>query len=237
VGFDVRGRGAAYTVKIRRTGSIRAVDAYLDALRTLGYPAADTRTRLPVHEEDAVWATDWLLDRGLAHHWPLIGLNPGASWPAKRWGTAHFAGLGDRLIRERQARILLIQGPGQEQYIQDVCAAMHTQPVVVDLLPLPRLAALIQRCHVFVSNDCGPMHIAAAVGTRTVGLFGPSRPDIWFPYPAEDGHTALSPPTTDCCGQDVCTRAEPCITGISIDRVMEAIDRALYVIGDSRKNG
>ena len=107
---------------------------------------------------------------------------------------------------------------------------MRQRSVIVDLLPLKRLAAIIHHSHVFVSNDCGPMHIAAAVGTRTIGIFGPSRPDIWFPYPEEDGYTALTPQETVCCGRDICTEAIPCITTIPVDAVYEAVQRTVRVM-------
>lgn len=229
VGFDVRGRGMAYNVKIHRTGSNRVTDAYLDAWRTLGFPVDDDRTCLVVGEASRDWAMDWMETQSLSGHWPIVGLNPGASWPAKRWRPERFAELADTLITRTDAKIVLIQGPNQETFVEATRSAMTGTAVVAPLISLPQLAALIQSCTVFVSNDSGPMHIAAAVGTPTIGLFGPSRPEIWFPYPPEQGHAGLRPEVPDCCGRDVCLRNSPCIDQLSVSQVCEAVERALEV--------
>lgn len=229
VGYDVRGRGIVYNVKIRRSSSLSVVDAYLDAVRTLGLPVMDSQPRLALTEEDVQWADEWLNERGIGHEGAVIGLNPGASWPAKMWGTERFAELGDRLVERHQAVVILVHGPGQRSLVEAVEAGMRHRPVIAGLMPLKRLAALIHRFDVFVTNDCGPMHIAAAVGTPTVGLFGPSRPDIWFPYAEVDGHTALTPRVPSCCGRDVCTAPTPCIATIPVDDVCAAVERALSV--------
>ena len=66
------------------------------------------------------------------------------------------------------------------------------------------------------------MHMAVAVGTRTIGLFGPSRADIWFPYRQEEGHLHLWPDREDCCGKDTCIQSLPCIRLIPVNDVFNA---------------
>ncbi len=227
VGYDVRGRGAAYNVKIRRSASLRVVDAYLDAVRTIGVPVDDDRTEVHYSDEDAVWADSWLAERGVAGDRRIAALNPGASWPAKTWSAVHFAELARRMTEALGLRVVLIAGPGQREAMARLAGmAAHACPVV-ETGSLTRLAALIRRCDLFVSNDCGPMHIAAAVGTPTIGLFGPSSPRIWFPYSKADGHVALEAGADDCCGRDFCVRPVPCIESISPHRVLEAAESVL----------
>lgn len=227
VGYDVRGRGAAYNVKIRRSASLRVVDAYLDAVRTIGVPADDDRTEVHFSTEDAVWAESWLAERGVDGGHRIAALNPGASWPAKTWSAGRFAELARRMIEALDLRILLVAGPGQREAMDGLAdMAGHACPVV-ETGSLTRLAALIRRCGLFVSNDCGPMHIAAAVGTPTIGLFGPSSPRIWFPYSKTEGHVALEADADDCCGRDFCVRPVPCIESISPQRVLEAAESVL----------
>lgn len=227
VGFDVRGRGRAYNVKIRRSGSRRVVDAYLDAVRTIGVPVGDDRTEMHFSAEDAEWAESWLAARGIDGARPVVALNPGASWPAKTWSAGHFAELAAGLIEEQRASVLLVAGPGLREDVDAVNALSGHGCPVVDTGSLTRLAALIQRCRLYVSNDCGPMHVAAAVGTPTIGLFGPSRPDIWFPYPESEGHVALRAETDTCCGRDHCVRPTPCIESISTRSVLDTAESIL----------
>ncbi len=227
VGYDVRGRGVVYNVKIRRSDSLRVVDAYLDAVRTIGVPVEDDCTEVHFSDEDAAWADSWLADRGVDGDRRIAALNPGASWPAKTWSAGRFAELARRMIEALDLRVLLVAGPGQREAMDGLAAKTGHACPVVETGSLTRLAALIHRCDVFVSNDCGPMHIAAAGGTPTIGLFGPSSPEIWFPYSKADGHVALEAGADDCCGRDFCVRPVPCIESISPNRVLEAAESVL----------
>ncbi|MDE2824867.1 MAG: glycosyltransferase family 9 protein [Gemmatimonadota bacterium] len=227
VGYDVRGRGAAYNVKIRRSDALRVVDAYLDAVRTIGVPVEDDHTEVHFSAEDAAWADSWLAERDVDGDRRIAALNPGASWPAKTWSAGRFAELARRMIEALNLRVLLVAGPGQREAMAGLAdMAGHACPVV-ETASLTRLAALIRRCDLFVSNDCGPMHIAAAVGTPTIGLFGPSNPRIWFPYSQAEGHVALEAGADDCCGRDFCVRPVPCIESISPCQVLEAVESVL----------
>jgi len=231
VGFDVRGRGRVYNVKIRRSASRRALDAYLDAVRTIGVPADDDRTEVHCSAEDAKWAESWLAKQNIPGAHPLVALNPGASWPAKTWSAGRFAELARHLVEELHARVLLVAGPGQREAVSGLSALAGKACSVVETGSLTRLAALIGHCDLYISNDCGPMHIAAAVGTPTIGLFGPSRPDIWFPYPKERGCRALRAETDTCCGRDFCIRPTPCIESISPRKVFETAESVLGLSG------
>lgn len=230
VGYDVRGRGRAYNVKIRRSASLRVVDAYLDAVRTIGVPAEDDRTEVHFSTEDAKWADAWLVERGIDGTRPIAALNPGASWPAKTWSAERFAELARGMIEELNVTLLLVAGPGQRGTAAGLNALSGHACPVVETDSLTRLAALIRRCDLYVANDCGPMHIAVAAGTSTIGLFGPSRPEIWFPYPNAAGHVALRAETDTCCGRDYCIRPTPCIESISPRNVLET---AASVLGRS----
>lgn len=227
VGYDVRVRGALYNIKIKRGDSIRVTDAYLDAIRTLGIPVDDDRPRLTVSRDDQEWATALLNDYFDADAKLIIGINPGGSWPAKRWGAGAFADLIEILQERFVARIIMIEGPGQNKITEAVTQLLNAPVDVLAPDTLPHLAAVINQCSLFISNDSGPMHIAAAVGVSTIGLFGPSRPDIWFPYSRTDGHVSHDPGIQDCCGKDICERDSPCINMISVDEVVKSAEELL----------
>ena len=222
LGYDVRGRGWVYNLKIKRLASIRVLDAYLDAVRTLGISGEDDRTNISISCAEATWASTYLADCFGSDDKPVIGINPGASWPAKMWGSDQFGNLINRLVSGYGAHILIIQGPGQEKIIEAVRGEIRHRHEIVKTTSLMRLAALMHQCALFISNDCGPMHMAVAVGTPTIGLFGPSRSDIWFPYRQEEGHLPLRPDIKDCCGKDVCIQSSPCIRQIPVDDVFKA---------------
>ena len=227
VGYDVRGRGVVYNIKIHRSSSPRVVDAYLDAVRTLGIDVIADRPRLILSADEKEWADTWLGEKAVTHGKKIIGLNPGASWPAKMWSWEKYAALADRIIDDHNADILVIQGPGQGTLAQQVADTMKHSPIIVDYLPIRQVTALINRCAVFVSNDSGPMHIAAAVETPTVGIFGPSDAEIWFPYSESNDCYSIKPDVPFCCGKDFCTEPVSCITTIGVDEVIHLVRKAM----------
>lgn len=105
----------------------------------------------------------------------LIGIAPGAKWQTKRWMEDGFIEVGRKAVKELGARVLVFGGPDEADLTKRVAAGIGDKAVsVAGLLGLKETAALIKRCKVFVSNDSGPMHIATAVGTPVVAIFGPT---------------------------------------------------------------
>ena len=111
-------------------------------------------------------------------------------------------------------------------------AATGNAVVALPILPVRQLAGVFSACNVLVSNDCGPMHIGVAVGTKTLGIFGPEPPEVWFHYPLEDGHLALFK-KIECspCRQTSCHRAGTgyleCMKLISVDEILEEVGKRL----------
>lgn len=187
VGYDRDGRGVLLTDRLlpmRHAGKyvpVSAVQYYLGLARYLGASSASATLQLFTRAEDDREAGNLLADAGLADQsGPLILLNPGASnhgeaklWPAERYGA-----LADRLI-ERHGAAILLNGAPRERPILDAVHAAAKHP----LIDLPRrgsnltlLKSLMRRCRLVVTNDTGPRHIAAAMGTPVVSLFGPTDP-------------------------------------------------------------
>ncbi|MBI3126371.1 MAG: glycosyltransferase family 9 protein [Candidatus Tectomicrobia bacterium] len=107
---------------------------------------------------------------------PLVAVCPGAKWPPKRWSEAGFAGVVD-LLQERGWRAVLLAGPDEKDLLDEMRRACRTAPAAVwPPAPLGVLAALLEKADAFLGNDSGPMHMAAAVGTPVIALFGPTPP-------------------------------------------------------------
>jgi lipopolysaccharide heptosyltransferase II len=228
VGLERRGRGMLYTLRVRDDGRPKTpVEFHGQFLLAAGISpsAAATELFLAPDERASIQA---LLPEGTA---PLIGIHPGATWPAKRWPAERFADLADRLAGSGY-RVVITAGPGESDVIRRLLNASGSAPHVLPLVPLRALAAAISRCSVFVSNDAGPMHIAAALGVPTVGIFGPGEENIWFPYDPALGHTALRR-DVPChpCHLDFCPRPGDgymeCMKLLCVDEVEAAVERGL----------
>jgi lipopolysaccharide heptosyltransferase I len=201
------------------------VEQLMALLQPLEITAAERRFALPVSDADTHFAARVWRELGLTSHIPVIVLNPGAAWETKRWGELNFARLNDALIRRYQVRTLLTWGPGEEPLIQRLVRATTYTPAIAPATTLLQLAALLARCTVFVGGDTGPLHLAAAMGTPTVGLYGPSNPRRNGPYGS--GHIVLQRQLAcSHCYQRTCNHWE-CLPGIEVDTVVQAVGRLL----------
>ena len=128
---------------------------------------------------------------GVAPGEKLVGVHPGSVWPTKRWFPERFAALAGLLTREDGARVVLIGGPGDQALAAGVAAGAGA-PVLdwTGKTTLPELLALIARLDLLVTNDSGPMHVAAANGVPVLALFGPTTKELGF-FPYGEGHRVL----------------------------------------------
>jgi heptosyltransferase I len=204
---------------------VHIVEQLVELLQPLGITTGERRFTIPVSEAEVHFAARVWRELGFASGVPVVVLNPGAAWETKRWGEANFARLNDALIRRYQVKTLLAWGPGEEPLVQRVARATSYTPAIAPATTLLQLAALLSHCAVCVSGDTGPLHLAAAMGTPTVALFGPSNPQRNGPY--GPGHVVLHHklPCSNCY-QRTCNHWE-CLPGIEIETVVQAIGRLL----------
>jgi lipopolysaccharide heptosyltransferase II len=141
----------------------------------------------------------------------LIGINPGADRPEKRWSPENHATVADRLSEVRGAKIFVFGGPGEEHLADRIeKATKHPVTNLAGKLSLNELAYVISRLDLFVTNDSGPMHIAAAVKTPVVALFGPEDPVYTRPYTSPDLYRIVQkeldcrPCINERCGRPIC---------------------------------
>ena len=181
----------------KAAGDRHEVDYNLELVGLLGARAPDRIPRLTVTSQERQVAAQLLQDAGIIPgQKPLIALHPWTSDSAKQWPLACVAELIERLALEKTVGFILIGGPEETDHAQHFLAGLRT-PVasVVGHLSLRQLAALLTHCRVLVSNDSGPVHVAAAVGTATITLFTGQRPAAtprrWGPV--GPGHTILTP--------------------------------------------
>ena len=157
------------------------VDRYLDVLQPLGIEDAPRVPQLRASPQDGR-AVDALLRRSKADTGtPLIGLFPGAGHKSRRWPLEKFAQLADSLARNDDVPSIVFIGPEEQGLVQQIRASFPTSSIVLDRLTIRQLAAALARLAVFVSNDTGPMHIAAAVGAPVVLLLDQRAPESYIP--------------------------------------------------------
>ncbi|HYX27619.1 MAG TPA: glycosyltransferase family 9 protein [Pyrinomonadaceae bacterium] len=157
------------------------VDRYLDVLKPLDIKEAPRIPKLSPRPQHYV-AVDAMLRKARAETGsPLVGLFPGAGHPGRRWPIEKFSQLADSLIRNDKLRPLIFVGPEERQMLPQLREMFPAPSVILDKLSLAELAAAQARLAVFVSNDTGPVHIAAAVGAPVVVLIDLPTPHAYVP--------------------------------------------------------
>jgi heptosyltransferase III len=161
----------------------------------------------------------------------FILLHPPARWLFKCWTAQGYAQVIDALENDYKLPVVLSAAPAPQemQFMADIARRLHSHPVnLAGRLDLKALGAIIAKARVFLGVDSAPMHLAAAVGTPTVVLFGPSGPFNWRPW--GEGHLVLTK-NFDCqpCGRDGCdgTKISRCLTAFTPEEVLAAVDRQL----------
>ncbi len=226
VGFAKEGRSPLLTKALRRDTDLlrrHRVEYFLRLLEPFGSVPRPTAPRIDPTFEDRAWAAK-TLDGRLAGHGPLVAMHPGATYGnAKRWYPDRYAAVGSRLSKERGARIAVIGGKAEADLAAEVARGIAPGPATsfAGETSLLQLAALLERASVLVTNDTGPMHLAAAVGTPIVAVFGPTDPVTTRPY--GDRHTVVRHPV-ECspCLLRECPIDHRCMTLIRSDEVYDA---------------
>ena len=166
---------------------------------------------------------------------PVFGLNAGAEYgPAKRWPLERFVAAAVALQKRTGCAWLIFGGPGDVQLADDLAAALTRQAPAAAVFHLAgrtslrELCATLKACAVVLTNDTGPMHLAAAVGTPVVVPFGSTSPELTGPgFPGDSRHQLLqSDAACAPCFLRECPIDFRCMNGISVERVVEAVLRA-----------
>jgi len=155
-----------------RGKAIHAVTRYLDVLARHGLNPAGAEPRLQFTPQEIQQQKRFMIEHELEQTRPLIGIHPGGNWSYKLWQPANFARVADILHEKLNAQILLFAGPDEQKLLAHVASLTHVPTIVVSEKRLRAVAALIAACDLYIGNDTGPMHIAAAVGTPVVAIFG-----------------------------------------------------------------
>ena len=168
-----------------------ALEGYLEFARFFDAPIEPLAFDLPIRHEDREWATEFLRSHELAESAPLIALMPGTRWDTKRWPADRFATVAAMLSQQYGVPFVITGGPADQTLAQAIQALAEGTQIVdaTGQTSLRQLAALLERCRLAITNDSGPMHIAAALGVPVVAIFGPTSPLRVGPYGA--GHRVI----------------------------------------------
>ena len=182
---NLRAAGAKHVIHYEPFPSesehVHIIDHFLKCLDLLGIPHSNKIPKIFLKDEDVLFGESFLKDRIVHPNKMLVAVHPGSGSRQKCWSLDRYVELILWLNEEMDAQILIISGPADTEIVEDLRVKVKDKFILADQLPLPFLAAIIKRCNLFVGNDSGITHLAAAVETPAIAIFGSSDPSMWGP--------------------------------------------------------
>lgn len=202
--------------------SAHAVETTLALFRWLGVQSGPApRLRFELHQKEAQ-----RIQLKLGHNQPYIVIHPAALMATKRWAPERFAEIARRLVH-RKFRIVWTAGPGEESFVVQAAEKVDGTSILFGLT-IPELAELIRAARLYIGNDSGPMHLAAAVGTPVVAVWGSSDSRRWQPWGV--AHRVVQNPfeCNPCPGYRCLVADSPlCIESVTVQQVQSRVDELL----------
>lgn len=212
----------------------------LDLLQSLGVDAKNPLPSVAVRREAHDFIVAELRKAGISPEDKLVAVHPSASCPSKRWLPERFAQVADRLIKECRTRVIVLAGEKDAVYAHKMVEAMQ-QPALnlAGKLSVGQSAGLMSQCQLLLSNDSGPVHLATAVKTPVVAIFGRNQPGLaparWGPL-GEGNRVLHKDVGCEVCPAHLCTINFKCLTELSVDEVFSAcsdiLSRPVSASGD-----
>ena len=214
---------------VKREGNRHELDYNLDLLRLLGIQPLNRTLAIPTTPSNSEKVDVFFRQQGINPQRPIVVLHPGASCPSKRWPAERFARVADQVIERYGWQVVVVTGPQETAFGEGVTVQMR-QPAfqAFGVFSLGELACFLKRSKCLVSNDSGPVHLACAVGTPVVSIFGrwerglsPTRWGPTGPNSISLHHDVGCRP----CLAHRCSIGFVCLKAVTIEEVLAAIEQ------------
>jgi heptosyltransferase-2 len=230
-GYDRDGRRflLSHPIPPPRSEKIHQLDYYLNLVGSI--KGMEPLWRIPtlyLTEDEKETAQQVLKQNGISNNDLIIGINAGAAYgSAKRWLPERFAQMGDRLIKEKKAKVIFFGSRGERRMIEQIVESMDGKPVnLTGKTEIRELMGLIFHCDLFVTNDSGPMHIASALDIPLISIFGSTDSITTSPVGLQNLIVRKEIECSPCLLRE-CPIDHRCMSSISVDDVMEAVHHKL----------
>lgn len=217
VGFPFKWRRIAYNIIVSpRGGDVHNVEFNLDALRRLGIETTSSTPVFHLDKRSQEFAGTFLSDNGL-HEGGFVSINIGGGWDIKRWPVEKFIELCGLIDARLHRRVVVLYGPSEEAEAARI--ARSSGAILAPRTSLKEMGAVLEASELLVTNDSGPMHIAAALGVPTLAIFGPTSPHLQGPYGNVSG--IVRNEKLDCleCNLTKCPIGNPCMKDLDAETV------------------
>lgn len=214
------------------------VEYYLSFLKDFGITANSQKPlEITINPNNLLFAESWFKSNNLTAQDKIVCIVPGggASWGKesdfKRWGAPKYAKLADKIIEKFNAKVILMGDENEKELCAQVGTLMRQRPIMAGgETTIGQFAALLNKCNLAVVNDGGPLHVAVAVGLKTISIFGPVDEVVYGPYPLMGHAVVRKGLTCQPCYRNFrmsTCRHISCLNNIEVDEVFEKVSSFL----------
>ncbi|MDD5026922.1 MAG: lipopolysaccharide heptosyltransferase II [Candidatus Omnitrophica bacterium] len=233
VGYD-RKLGFLLTDRIKHTkqlGEKHELEYNLDLLKHLNIEAQEKDLYMPLKPESEEWVKELFKQENIHEADKLLAIHPAASCPSKVWPVERFAQAADKLAQSYGLKVFIVAGPRDLKLAEALVKYMRSSVInLAGKTSVSQLASLLKRCALFISNDSGPVHIACAVGTPVISIFGRNQaglsPRRWGPVGRKDKILHKEVGCIECRAHN-CQKQFACLKAITVEDVISAADTIL----------
>jgi lipopolysaccharide heptosyltransferase II len=236
VGYNYRGRGYAYNIKVKPEKiEQHAADDNLSFLKAIGIPVKSKAIHYYISKEDAEWAIDFI-NKSFNENNSVIGIVPSGGWRSKRCDASKWVEIGNKIKDNINLQFLILWGPGDEKDANFINENLSPDSILAPETDVKKLSALINNCNLIIANDSGPMHIAGALNVPTLGIFGPTNPAAHRPYSVNSDFVIKDDLHCIICNKLNCPYNHECMLELSTDEVLLKVKKLLKIDNPEKVN-
>ena len=230
VGYEKRGRKYAYNF-IGKNGTMgeHAAEDNLVLLKAIDVPITSKRIIYQTRKEEKTFAGKFFNELNNQDQL-IIGIIPSGGWESKRCDPVKWIEICEEIQKKYKAQFIILWGPGDRKDVKLISEGLKPTPVIGPKSTFGELSALIEKCDLIIANDSGPMHVSAALGKPTLGIFGPTDPKAHRPYSENSSYVIHSDLHCIVCTKLVCPYNHECMLELPVEKVMNEIQKLMKFV-------
>jgi heptosyltransferase-3 len=227
VGYEKRGRKYAYNF-IGKVGTMgeHAADDNLVLLKAFDVPIISKRIIYQTTSEEKTFAEKFFSELNNQDQL-MIGFIPSGGWESKRCDPVKWIEICNEIKKNFKAQFIILWGPADEKDVKMISEGLQPPPAIGPKSTFGELSALIEKCDLIIANDSGPMHVSAALGKPTIGIFGPTNPKAHRPYSENSSYVIHSELHCIICTKLVCPYNHECMLELPVEKVMAEVKKLI----------
>jgi len=215
----------------KQKGQMHEAEYNLELLGDLGITGDACDLFMPVRDDSEKWAEDLFNKEGIRDTDKILAINPGASCPSKIWPAERFAEAAEKLSQRYNFKIIILGGPKDMHLADKVSREIKIKATNLSgRTSVNQMASILRRSALFISNDSGPVHIASALGTPVISIFGRNQPGLsprrWGPLGKRDKYLHKEVGCIQCLAHN-CVKEFACLKAITVEDVLAAAEAVL----------